>query len=158
MPINFTWMNAFSYIVDWTTSPLPLHFVLVGRIFTCRKCQKEQKSLSFYFASYERLKQSFDFWNMVGFIVEAWALFSWSGMILHITYSFLLFSRKHSSGDLHSRLKTRKMLGVGMVAEDGDIHRSKVGNKGRESRLTFTHRYLIFCRSHRCWDIMNICI
>uniref|UniRef100_A0A0B7B3S0 Tumor protein p53-inducible protein 11 n=1 Tax=Arion vulgaris TaxID=1028688 RepID=A0A0B7B3S0_9EUPU len=33
--------------------------------------------------------------------------------------------RKHSSGDLHSRLKTRKLLGVGET-DDGDIHRSKL--------------------------------
>ena len=33
--------------------------------------------------------------------------------------------RKHSSGDLHSRLKTRKLLGVGET-DDGDVHRSKV--------------------------------
>ncbi|XP_035824612.1 tumor protein p53-inducible protein 11 [Aplysia californica] len=32
---------------------------------------------------------------------------------------------KHSSGDLHSRLKTRKLLGVGET-DDGDIHRSKL--------------------------------
>ncbi|GBN82889.1 hypothetical protein AVEN_139953-1, partial [Araneus ventricosus] len=32
--------------------------------------------------------------------------------------------RKHSSGDLHSRLKTRKILGVGET-DNGDIHRSK---------------------------------
>ncbi|OXA38103.1 hypothetical protein Fcan01_27143 [Folsomia candida] len=32
---------------------------------------------------------------------------------------------KHSSGDLHSRLKTRKMLGVGET-DNGDIHRSKI--------------------------------
>jgi hypothetical protein len=36
-----------------------------------------------------------------------------------------LFFRKHSSGDLHSRLKTRKLLGVGET-DDGDVHRSKV--------------------------------
>ncbi|BFZ15751.1 hypothetical protein BsWGS_18791 [Bradybaena similaris] len=33
--------------------------------------------------------------------------------------------KKHSSGDLHSRLKTRKLLGVGET-DDGDIHRSKL--------------------------------
>jgi len=33
--------------------------------------------------------------------------------------------RKLSSGDLHSRLKTRKLLGVGETP-DGDVHRSKV--------------------------------
>jgi hypothetical protein len=38
---------------------------------------------------------------------------------------FLFFYRKHSSGDLHSRLKTRKLLGVGET-DDGDVHRSKV--------------------------------
>ncbi|CAG2195775.1 unnamed protein product [Mytilus edulis] len=32
---------------------------------------------------------------------------------------------KHSSGDLHSRLKTRKLLGVGET-DDGDVHRSKL--------------------------------
>ncbi|XP_055998729.1 tumor protein p53-inducible protein 11-like isoform X4 [Ostrea edulis] len=34
-------------------------------------------------------------------------------------------ARKHSSGDLHSRLKTRKLLGVGET-DDGDVHRSKL--------------------------------
>ncbi|XP_066955490.1 tumor protein p53-inducible protein 11-like isoform X1 [Macrobrachium rosenbergii] len=34
-------------------------------------------------------------------------------------------TRKHSSGDLHSRLKTRKILGVGET-DNGDIHRSKI--------------------------------
>lgn len=34
-------------------------------------------------------------------------------------------SEKHSSGDLHSRLKTRKLLGVGET-DDGDVHRSKL--------------------------------
>ncbi|KAK3767049.1 hypothetical protein RRG08_054097 [Elysia crispata] len=38
---------------------------------------------------------------------------------------FKLLLRKHSSGDLHSRLKTRKLLGVGET-DDGDIHRSKL--------------------------------
>lgn len=33
--------------------------------------------------------------------------------------------KKHSSGDLHSRLKTRKLLGVGET-DDGDVHRSKL--------------------------------
>lgn len=32
---------------------------------------------------------------------------------------------KHSSGDLHSRLKTRKILGVGET-DNGDVHRSKI--------------------------------
>ena len=38
--------------------------------------------------------------------------------------------RKHSSGDLHSRLKTRKLLGVGET-DDGDVHRSKVSSRSR---------------------------
>ncbi|CAG0918628.1 unnamed protein product [Notodromas monacha] len=37
----------------------------------------------------------------------------------------LCLFRKHSSGDLHSRLKTRKLLGVGET-DDGEIHRSKI--------------------------------
>lgn len=32
---------------------------------------------------------------------------------------------KHSSGDLHSRLKTRKIMGMGET-DNGDIHRSKI--------------------------------
>lgn len=35
------------------------------------------------------------------------------------------YQGKHSSGDLHSRLKTRKILGVGET-DNGDIHRSKI--------------------------------
>lgn len=35
--------------------------------------------------------------------------------------------RKQSASDLHSRLKTRKLLGVGeLVGDSGDIYRSKV--------------------------------
>ncbi|VDP10306.1 unnamed protein product [Soboliphyme baturini] len=35
-------------------------------------------------------------------------------------------SKKNSSSDLHSRLKTRKVLGVGERREDGNVYRSKV--------------------------------
>ncbi|GBO06066.1 hypothetical protein AVEN_114588-1, partial [Araneus ventricosus] len=43
----------------------------------------------------------------------------------HLKYGDeLLIDKKHSSGDLHSRLKTRKILGVGET-DNGDIHRSK---------------------------------
>ncbi|GFX84415.1 transposable element Tc3 transposase [Trichonephila clavipes] len=46
---------------------------------------------------------------------------------VHTTYTKLeLPTWKHSSGDLHSRLKTRKILGVGET-DNGDIHRSKFG-------------------------------
>ena len=45
--------------------------------------------------------------------------------MVEINTSYLYLCRKHSSGDLHSRLKTRKLLGVGET-DDGDVHRSKV--------------------------------
>lgn len=35
--------------------------------------------------------------------------------------------KKHSQTDLVSRLKTRKILGVGGEDDDGEVHRSKVG-------------------------------
>ncbi|XP_076369955.1 tumor protein p53-inducible protein 11-like isoform X2 [Tachypleus tridentatus] len=37
----------------------------------------------------------------------------------------MLLNSKHSSGDLLSRLKTRKLLGVGET-DNGDVHRSKI--------------------------------
>lgn len=40
--------------------------------------------------------------------------------------------KKHSQTDLVSRLKTRKILGVGGEDDDGEVHRSKVG-QGRRS-------------------------
>ena len=46
-------------------------------------------------------------------------------LIPHNKGNHLSIFRKHSSGDLHSRLKTRKLLGVGET-DDGDVHRSKV--------------------------------
>ncbi|KAL5006706.1 hypothetical protein ScPMuIL_015512 [Solemya velum] len=42
-----------------------------------------------------------------------------------VNHVWKLLFRKHSSGDLHSRLKTRKLLGVGET-DDGDVHRSKL--------------------------------
>lgn len=49
------------------------------------------------------------------------------GYEFYCIYNKFFFSdcRKHSSGDLQSRLKTRKILGVGET-DNGDIHRSKV--------------------------------
>lgn len=41
--------------------------------------------------------------------------------------------KKHSQTDLVSRLKTRKILGVGGEDDDGEVHRSKVGLR-RQSR------------------------
>lgn len=38
--------------------------------------------------------------------------------------------KKHSQTDLVSRLKTRKILGVGGEDDDGEVHRSKVGRTG----------------------------
>ncbi|XP_066270735.1 tumor protein p53-inducible protein 11-like [Branchiostoma lanceolatum] len=46
-----------------------------------------------------------------------------------------LLLRKESCGDLQSRLKTRKMLGVG-EDDDGEIHRSKISQiLGRSEHL-----------------------
>lgn len=39
--------------------------------------------------------------------------------------------KKHSQTDLVSRLKTRKILGVGGEDDDGEVHRSKVGRARR---------------------------
>lgn len=39
--------------------------------------------------------------------------------------------KKHSQTDLVSRLKTRKILGVGGEDDDGEVHRSKVGLRRR---------------------------
>ena len=37
--------------------------------------------------------------------------------------------KKHSQSDLVSRLKTRKILGVGGEDDDGEVHRSKVPHR-----------------------------
>lgn len=42
--------------------------------------------------------------------------------------------KKHSQTDLVSRLKTRKILGVGGEDDDGEVHRSKVGLRVALSR------------------------
>lgn len=41
--------------------------------------------------------------------------------------------KKHSQTDLVSRLKTRKILGVGGEDDDGEVHRSKVRAAEREA-------------------------
>lgn len=41
--------------------------------------------------------------------------------------------KKHSQTDLVSRLKTRKILGVGGEDDDGEVHRSKVRAGVREA-------------------------
>lgn len=40
--------------------------------------------------------------------------------------------KKHSQTDLVSRLKTRKILGVGGEDDDGEVHRSKVGSASED--------------------------
>lgn len=42
--------------------------------------------------------------------------------------------KKHSQTDLVSRLKTRKILGVGGEDDDGEVHRSKVGHPMERSQ------------------------
>ncbi|XP_052799687.1 tumor protein p53-inducible protein 11-like [Mya arenaria] len=55
---------------------------------------------------------------------------------------------KHSSGDLHSRLKTRKLLGVGET-DDGDVHRSKLSQiLGHSDQL-----YIRLPNGLRIWQI-----
>uniref|UniRef100_A0A8C1T392 Tumor protein p53-inducible protein 11 n=1 Tax=Cyprinus carpio TaxID=7962 RepID=A0A8C1T392_CYPCA len=44
--------------------------------------------------------------------------------------------KKHSQTDLVSRLKTRKILGVGGEDDDGEVHRSKIHNQSLPSFLT----------------------
>ncbi|XP_015911749.1 tumor protein p53-inducible protein 11 isoform X2 [Parasteatoda tepidariorum] len=51
--------------------------------------------------------------------------------------------RKHSSGDLQSRLKTRKILGVGET-DNGDVHRSKISQ-------VLGHNEHLFVRFPRCY-------
>merc|ERR1711976_975009 len=56
---------------------------------------------------------------------------------------------KHSSGDLHSRLKTRKLLGAGET-DDGDVHRSKLSQiLGHSEQL-----YVRTPRGLRIWQLV----
>lgn len=56
---------------------------------------------------------------------------------------------KHSSGDLHSRLKSRKLLGVGET-DDGDVHRSKLSQiLGHSDQL-----YVRLPNGLRVWQFM----
>ncbi|XP_076313242.1 tumor protein p53-inducible protein 11-like isoform X6 [Tachypleus tridentatus] len=56
--------------------------------------------------------------------------------------------RKHSSGDLHSRLKTRKILGVGET-DNGDIHRSKISQVLGHNE----HLFVKFPRGFQVWHL-----
>lgn len=59
------------------------------------------------------------------------------------------YKTKHSSGDLHSRLKTRKLLGVGET-DDGDVHRSKLSQiLGHSDQL-----YIRLPSGLRLWQIV----
>ncbi|KAG8181430.1 hypothetical protein JTE90_018896 [Oedothorax gibbosus] len=56
--------------------------------------------------------------------------------------------RKHSSGDLQSRLKTRKILGVGET-DNGDVHRSKISQ-------VLGHNEHLFVRFPRCYWVWHL--
>lgn len=56
--------------------------------------------------------------------------------------------RKHSSGDLQSRLKTRKILGVGET-DNGDVHRSKISQ-------VLGHNEHLFVKFPRCYWIWHL--
>ncbi|XP_054711518.1 tumor protein p53-inducible protein 11-like isoform X2 [Uloborus diversus] len=58
------------------------------------------------------------------------------------------YATKHSSGDLHSRLKTRKILGVGET-DNGDIHRSKISQLLGHNE----HLYVKFPRGFWLWHL-----
>lgn len=53
--------------------------------------------------------------------------------------------KKHSQTDLVSRLKSRKVLGVGGEDDDGEVHRSKV-----TSHLTASVFFIIDLNSYSC--------
>ncbi|GIX84774.1 tumor protein p53-inducible protein 11 [Caerostris extrusa] len=56
-------------------------------------------------------------------------------------------TRKHSSGDLQSRLKTRKILGVGET-DNGDVHRSKISQ-------VLGHNEHLFVKLPRCFRLWH---
>lgn len=63
--------------------------------------------------------------------------------------SHIPLTGKHSCGDLHSRLKTRKLLGVGET-DDGDVHRSKLSQiLGHSDQL-----YIQLPGGLRAWQIV----
>lgn len=55
---------------------------------------------------------------------------------------------KHSTGDLLSRLKTRKVLGVGET-ENGDVHRSKISQLLGHNE----HLYMKFPKGYWAWQV-----
>lgn len=68
--------------------------------------------------------------------------------ITHRVFHPPKLERKHSSGDLHSRLKTRKILGVGET-DNGDIHRSKISQLLGHNE----HLYVKFPRGFWVWHL-----
>uniref|UniRef100_A0A8D0X1M8 Tumor protein p53-inducible protein 11 n=1 Tax=Sus scrofa TaxID=9823 RepID=A0A8D0X1M8_PIG len=58
--------------------------------------------------------------------------------------------KKHSQTDLVSRLKTRKILGVGGEDDDGEVHRSKVGPVVRMSCVLIVNLlgYQLLCKHY----------
>ncbi|XP_013773831.1 tumor protein p53-inducible protein 11-like isoform X2 [Limulus polyphemus] len=58
----------------------------------------------------------------------------------------MLLNTKHSSGDLLSRLKTRKILGVGET-DNGDVHRSKISQVLGHNE----HLYVKFPKGYTVW-------
>ncbi|XP_072374910.1 tumor protein p53-inducible protein 11-like isoform X1 [Scyliorhinus torazame] len=59
--------------------------------------------------------------------------------------------KKHSQSDLVSRLKTRKILGVGGKDDDGEIHRSKISQVlGNEMKFAMREPLGL-----RIWQLMS---
>ncbi|XP_032805233.1 tumor protein p53-inducible protein 11-like isoform X5 [Petromyzon marinus] len=59
--------------------------------------------------------------------------------------------KKHSQTDLLSRLKTRKILGVGGEDDDGEIHRSKISQVlGNEQKFTVRQPVGL-----RAWQVLS---
>uniref|UniRef100_A0A8C7DZ25 Tumor protein p53-inducible protein 11 n=1 Tax=Naja naja TaxID=35670 RepID=A0A8C7DZ25_NAJNA len=66
--------------------------------------------------------------------------------------------KKHSQTDLVSRLKTRKILGVGGEDDDGEVHRSKISQVlGNE--IKFAVREPLGLRAYvvklECWELKS---
>lgn len=69
----------------------------------------------------------------------------------NFTCSIHLCHRKQSSADLQSRLKSRKILGVGATDDGLDIHRSKVGYNYRTYVQWFRdHHNYVCCNDDVC--------
>uniref|UniRef100_V9KRS5 Tumor protein p53-inducible protein 11 n=1 Tax=Callorhinchus milii TaxID=7868 RepID=V9KRS5_CALMI len=59
--------------------------------------------------------------------------------------------KKHSQSDLVSRLKSRKVLGVGGEDDEGEVHRSKISQVlGNELKFTLYEPFGL-----RCWQLVS---